>query len=176
VSAKLLGKSTASLGNNKAKEENVLLVENIKPNLLSVSQTCDQGHILTFDSHKCEIIREYTGNLVAVAPRTSNNVYILDMEREEKWCLGQEAESWLWYRRLGNISFENLIKSNNNEAVRDLPKVINPSNPMCKHCQIGKKTEVSFITKEHSTTKPSELIHGDIRGPTGMKSIYGKHG
>jgi hypothetical protein len=44
VSAKILGKGTTSLGNNKAKAENVLLVENMKPNLLSVSQTCDQGH------------------------------------------------------------------------------------------------------------------------------------
>jgi hypothetical protein len=50
VSAKILGKGTVSLGNNKAKEENVLLVENMKPNLLGVSQTCDQGHILIFDS------------------------------------------------------------------------------------------------------------------------------
>jgi hypothetical protein len=75
---------------------------------------------------------------VAVAPRTYNNVYILDMEGEEKCCLGKEDESWLWNRRLGHISFENLIKANKKEAVRDLPKIIKPSNPICKHCQIGK--------------------------------------
>jgi hypothetical protein len=95
VSAKILGKGIVSLGNNKDKAENVLLVEKINPNLLSVIQTCDQGHILTFDSHKCEIIREDTRKLVAVAPRTSNNVYILDMQGEEKCCLGQEDESWI---------------------------------------------------------------------------------
>jgi hypothetical protein len=39
VSAKILGKGTISLGNKKNKEENVLLVENLKPNLLSISQT-----------------------------------------------------------------------------------------------------------------------------------------
>ena len=93
MSAKILGKGTINLGNNKAKAENALLVENIKPNILSVSQTCDQGHILTFCSHKCEIRIEDTGKLVVVAPRTSNNVYILDMEGEEKCCLGQEDES-----------------------------------------------------------------------------------
>jgi hypothetical protein len=43
MSAMILGKGTVSLGNNKTKEEDVLLVENLKPNLLSVSQTCDQG-------------------------------------------------------------------------------------------------------------------------------------
>ena len=95
MSTKILGKGTVSPGNNKAKAENVLLVENIKPNLLSVSQTCDQGHILTFDSHKFETRREDTRKLVAVALRTSTNVYILDMEGEEKCCLGKENEIWL---------------------------------------------------------------------------------
>ena len=46
-SSKIIGKGTVVV-NNKIKVENVLLVENIKPNLLSVSQTCDQGHICIF--------------------------------------------------------------------------------------------------------------------------------
>ena len=40
LSSKIIGKGTMALG-NKAKVKNVLLVENLKPNLLSVSQTCD---------------------------------------------------------------------------------------------------------------------------------------
>jgi hypothetical protein len=36
MSTKILGKGIVSLGNNKTKEEDVLLVENIKPNLLCV--------------------------------------------------------------------------------------------------------------------------------------------
>ena len=55
VSTNILGRGTINLRNNRAKEENVLLVENLKPNLLSVRQTCDKGHILIFDSQKCEI-------------------------------------------------------------------------------------------------------------------------
>jgi hypothetical protein len=82
VSAKILGKGTINLGNNKAKVENVLLVENLKPNLLSVSQTCDQGHIFIFDSKKCEIRKEDLGKPVVVAPRTPRNVYILNIEEE----------------------------------------------------------------------------------------------
>ena len=41
MSAKILGKDTANLGNNKTKEKYVLLVENIKSNILIVSHTCD---------------------------------------------------------------------------------------------------------------------------------------
>jgi hypothetical protein len=120
VSAKILGRGTVSLGNNRAKEENVLLVENLKPNLLSVSQTCDQGHILIFDSQKCEIRKEDLGKLVVVAPRTSSDVYILNTEEEEKCCMGQIDESWLWHRRMGHISFDNLIKVSRKEVVKDM--------------------------------------------------------
>jgi hypothetical protein len=55
ASGNILGKDTMSLGKDKAKD--VLLVEKLKPSLLSVIQTCDQGHIFIFDSQKCEIIR-----------------------------------------------------------------------------------------------------------------------
>jgi hypothetical protein len=101
------------LGNNRSKIKNMLLVENLKPNILSVIQTCDQGHILIFDTQKCEIIKEYLVKLVVVAPRTSSNVYILNTEEEEKYCMGQIDESWLWHRRMGHISFDNLIKFRN---------------------------------------------------------------
>jgi hypothetical protein len=97
------------------------------------------------------------------------------MDEEEKCFLSQEDEIWLWNRRLGHLSFEKLIKSNKKEAIQYLPKVIKPSYSICKHFQIGKKTRVSFKTKEHSTTKPLELIHTDLCGTTITKIIYGEH-
>ena len=44
LSSKIIGKGTVAL-RDKMKAENVLLVKNLKPNLLSVSQTCDLGHM-----------------------------------------------------------------------------------------------------------------------------------
>ena len=40
LSSKIIGKGIVVV-NSRIKEENVLLVENLKPNILSVSQTCD---------------------------------------------------------------------------------------------------------------------------------------
>ena len=57
-SSKILGKGTVTLGNKDAVAKNVLLIENMKNNMLSVSQMCDQGHILTFTSKDCKIQRE----------------------------------------------------------------------------------------------------------------------
>ena len=65
MSSKIIGKGTTSI-NNKTKVENVLLVEDLKPNLLSVSQTCDQGHICSFDFEKCEIRKRTQKDLLGL--------------------------------------------------------------------------------------------------------------
>ena len=81
----------------------------MKHNILSVSQMCDQGHKLMFNSHKCEIIKASSDKLVATIVRTSNNIYVLSEIWNEKCCLGKEDEIWLWHRRMGHIHFDNLV-------------------------------------------------------------------
>ena len=83
-------------------------------------------------------------------------------------------ESWLWNRRLGHINFDNTMKVSNIEAVRNLTKITKPSNPICRHCQLGKQTRIRFKTKEYSTSKPLELVHTDLCGPTRTKILQGE--
>ena len=82
-------------------------------------------------------------------------------------------DNWLWHRRLGHINFDNLVKISKLGAVRNLPKIIKPSNPICKHCQVGKQERASFKTKEYSSSKPLELVHTDLCGPMRIKSLQG---
>jgi hypothetical protein len=74
-STKIIGRGTINLG---SKDTNFLLVEDMKHNLLRVSQTCDQGHRLVFDSHKPEIRKVGSDKLVAIAVRTPSNIYVLN--------------------------------------------------------------------------------------------------
>jgi hypothetical protein len=152
-SAKIIGRGTIKIGNKEAKEENVLLVEDMKHNLLSISQMCDQGHKLVFDSEKCEIRKAGSGKLVATTARTPRNIYVLNEIGKEKCFLGKEDEVWLWHRRMGHINFDNLVKINKKEAVREIPQISKPTNILCKHCLQGKKTKTKFKTKEYSSTK-----------------------
>ena len=92
-SSKILGKGTISLGNKDASTKNVLLIENMKHNLLSISQKCDQGHVLIVTSKYCKIRKEGLGKLVATSSITPNNIYILDEIKNEKCYLGREDES-----------------------------------------------------------------------------------
>jgi hypothetical protein len=120
-SAKIIGKGTVRIGNKNTKEENVILVEDMKHNLLSVSEMCDQGHKVTFNSQNFEIRKEGLGKLIATPARTSSNIYVLSEIGNEKCCLGKEDESWLWHRRMGHKHFDNLVKVRKREAVREMP-------------------------------------------------------
>ena len=150
--------------------ENVLLVEDMEHNLLSVSQTCDKGRYMIFDSNGCQIRDVKTDKLIGSATINSSNVYILD-EKKNECYLSNENESWLWHKRLGHINFDNLIKVSKNEAVRDLPSLKNLSSSVCKQCQHGKQTRVRFKEKVYSTTKPLEIVHTDKCGPMRTKGM-----
>ena len=94
------------------------------------------------------------------------------MENENQGYLSMVDESWLWNRRLGHLSFDNLTKISMKEAVRDLPKIIVPLNSVCRHCQHGNQTIASFKIKEHMT---SHLLEIDLCGPTRTKILQGDH-
>jgi hypothetical protein len=146
----------------------------MKYNILSVSQMCDQGHKVTFDSQKCERRREGLGKLVDTTVRTSNNIYVLSEIGNEKCFLGKEDESWLWHRIMGHMHFDNLVKVSKREAIREMPQITKPTNTLCKNCQQGKKTKTRFKSKEYSTTRPLEIVHNDLVGPTKTKGLKGE--
>jgi hypothetical protein len=80
---KILGKGTIKLGSENVKAGKVLLVEDMKHNLLSVSKICYQGYTLMFDSRKCKIRENNLGRLVATATRRLNNIYNIYMKKRE---------------------------------------------------------------------------------------------
>ena len=88
-SSKIIGKGTIQIGNKNEKPENVLLIEYMKHNLLSVSKMYDQGHKVNFYSQKCEIRKEGSGKLIAIAARTSSNIYVLSEIGNKKCCPGK---------------------------------------------------------------------------------------
>jgi hypothetical protein len=91
----IIGRGTNIIGNKDTKEENVLLVEDMKHNILSVRKMCEKGQKPMFDSKKCKIIKQSSGILVGIVIRTSRSIYVLSENGNEKCCLGNEDEVWL---------------------------------------------------------------------------------
>jgi hypothetical protein len=163
---KIKGKGIVNLCNGKRKAQDVLLVEDLKHNLLSVSQVCDRGCEVIFTSKYCRIKTVDSGQLVAKGITTENNVYILK-EEEEECNLRKYDENWLWHRRLGHLNFDHIIKLRNNGAVKDLPKISKPYDFVYKPYQIGKLTRTQFKSKNFpSTEKSLQLVHMDLCGPS----------
>ena len=61
----------------KVKDGNVMYVDGLKHNLLSVSQMCDQGNEVVFRSNGCVVHELDIGETVIKCTRTPNNLYIL---------------------------------------------------------------------------------------------------
>jgi len=61
----------------KVKAGNVMYVDGLKHNLLSVSQMCDQGNEVVFQSNRCVVRELDTRETVIKGTRTPNNLYIL---------------------------------------------------------------------------------------------------
>jgi len=65
-----------------------------------------------------------------------------------------------------------LVKGN---LVKGLPKLDFQKDKICQACQQGKQTKNSFKPKDAiSTSRPLELLHMDLFGPTQTLSLGGK--
>jgi len=80
----------------------------------------------------------------------------------------------MWHKRFEHLRFSQIRKACIFKTVRDLPDINIPENTICKPCQISKQTRAHFIEKEGSTSKPPELVHTDLCGPSRKKSPHGE--
>nr|KYP48010.1 hypothetical protein KK1_030301 [Cajanus cajan] len=60
-------------------KENVLLVEGLNYNLLSISQLCDKGYKIKFDNDCC-LISDKSTNEIRYIGKKIDNIYMLELE------------------------------------------------------------------------------------------------
>lgn len=75
---------------------------------------------------------------------------------------------------MGHINFDNLVRINKKEAIREMLKISKPSNTLREAYRHDKQTKCGFKTKEHFASQPLELIHIDLCGPMGTKGLDGE--
>ncbi|XP_075106804.1 putative mitochondrial protein AtMg00300 [Nicotiana tabacum] len=170
LSLKDLQGESVSFGNGqKGYIENVYYVNDLKYNLLSVSQICDKGNKVEFLSKTCTITNLVTGEVVLMAKRFKN-IYVADFESlnsGDLTCFSVvDNDAELWHRRLGHTSFLLLNKLVKKDLVRGLPKSKFKDHKVCDACVRGKQVMSSFKPKnEVSTSRPLDLLHMELCGP-----------
>ena len=66
-----------TIGNNSHTQiKNVLLIENLKFNLLSINQLCDKGFRICFEANVCHVINLSTNQIIYIGKR-HENVYVI---------------------------------------------------------------------------------------------------
>ena len=109
----ITGEGTVS--NGRVSFEKVNYCEQLKHNLLSVSQVCDKQYTTTFTAKECLILKpgfEIPEEWILMRAPRKNDTYVLDMNtvssNADLTCLitkASEKDSILWHRRMGHIHF-----------------------------------------------------------------------
>ena len=126
--------------------KDMLLVDGLKHNLLSISQLYDKGYKITFEPDLCLIADSKTNETVLKGKRV-NNVYILNVScitSSMNCLLSRNDESWLWHKQLAHIHMHHLNRLASKELVISLPKLKFERDKLCVACQKGKQTKISF--------------------------------
>ncbi|CAM8880722.1 unnamed protein product [Rhodiola kirilowii] len=159
------------------KVRQVSLVENLKYNLLSVSQLCQHGrNQVIFNSNDCVVRCIETGKIILRGVR-ENQIYTVDPEfvPDGELCLSSVADNTLlWHKRFGHASMRLIHKLHQSELVVGLPKVESSIHQVCNACATGKQVRTSFKSKQSvSTSGPLDMIHMDLYGPVNVVSCGG---
>ncbi|XP_073287691.1 uncharacterized protein [Primulina huaijiensis] len=151
---------------------NVLHVEGLNSNLISISQLCDDGLHVKFDKDNCEVF-DNTNTCILIGTRSADNCYQLG---EDLVCNHSKvSELNLWHQKLGHANFKTLKNLGKYDAVRGMPNLSSGIPYVCGACQKGKQTRVSHQMLQHfGTTRCLELLHMDLMGPMEVESLGGK--
>ena len=152
---------------------NLNCVEGLTHNLLSVGQLCNIGYRFVFYNSEVNIVKD---NIILFKGTSLNNIYTINLSISNNLkCLVVSQEAcWMCHRRLGHIHFDLITKLNRKQLVRGLPLIKCEKDRICDACQHGKQSKCSFpLKKEVSTSRPLELLHLDLFGPTQVASLGG---
>ena len=168
----------------------VHLVENLKFNLLSVSQLADKNLCSFFNKDTCKIlspkilpqINDLISKHTLLSAHRSGNVYVVDMANNTSvvspTCFlarASASENDLWHRRLSHVNFNTLNKISKLSLVRGLPSKEFHFEGQCSSCIKGKQHKVSYKPIDESkTTSCLHLLHMDLFGPVKIMSLAKK--
>lgn len=150
----------------KCRLENVLFVENLKCNLLSIRKMEEAGMKIIFDRGVATV--HHKGNIIAVANR-NEKLYEMELLLEKKEFVGVSVavnDMELWHHRMGHLNNADLQKLSSNNMVLGMENVQRNSAKVCEPCIYGKQTKKPFSScKGNRSSRVLELIHSDVCGP-----------
>ena len=119
---------------------NVLYVEGLGVNLLSISQICDQDFMVLFSKGKCLVLNE-SGKKLIRGVCTLDNCYGLVPDVDIVCNSIRLPNEDLWNQRMRHASYKHLSIVSKHESVLGTPKLNRVSNVVSGPCQLKKQTK-----------------------------------
>jgi hypothetical protein len=155
----------------------VALVDNLRYNLLSVSQLVDADLDVLFCKSGSRVL-DSSSNLVCGVSH-NGKIFQTDLSfaQSSVKCLISQSSSelWKWHRRLGHLSFNLLCRLSGLGILRGLLLLKFESNLVCAPCRYGRMIAASQSPVNTVMTEQSgQLLHMKIVGPSRIRSMGGK--
>lgn len=150
----------------------VLLVPNLKENLLSIGQMMEKGYSLHFEGDTCKIYDTRRLEIGQVKMEKRNRSFPISFNYGTNIAMKVDVDdSWLWHRRFGHFNVHALKLLYQKGMMRDFP-CLKESNKACEGCLLGKQHRLPFPNDNAWRAKDLlELIHTDICGPMRTPSL-----
>jgi transposase InsO family protein len=164
-----IGQATIGSGSSSLKLNDVLLVPDIKKDLLSVSKlTSDYPLIFEFDGDGF-VIKDRTTNRIVATGSRRGGLYALDggpavffSHRFRR--INREG----WHQRLGHPQQRIVDHLRHRKLISFDSK--NKTSKICTSCQMGKSCRLPFLSVDESITSPFYKVHCDLWGPAPVRS------
>ena len=172
---KILG--IRDIGSSSTTIRDVLYVQGLQHNLLSISQLCDKGFQIYFSPNTC-VLKNKSEQSMKLEGKRVNNIYMIDfndLPNVDACCLlSKSDEDWLWHKRITHIHINHLNKLVSKQLVLGLPNRKFTKGRLCDPCEKSKLVKTSFPPIDLvQTNKVLQLIHMDLFGPSQVKSFGG---
>jgi hypothetical protein len=172
--SKVLGLGKVVISQNVTVED-VMLVETLSYNLLSVAQLANMGFATFFDVGIVVLL--WSKSLrVAFVGHVKNGLYVIDfLEKVTKaaTCLMAKVDvAWLWHRRLGHVNMRTLQSLYKGNHILGLTDLTFAKDHVCRACIEGKMHELPYPSKTIiSSKRVLDLLHMDLFGPPSHASL-----
>ena len=167
-----------NLPHNQVKKctlHDVLLVPDLAYNLLNIPSGSKRGKETKFSEMTCEI-RDSMSKVIATGHR-EGSLYYLDHDGPiHQACMSSDqrgSKGTTWHRRFGHLGTQSLQELVKRKMVKGLDFDLKQELSFCESCVQGKSHRLPFQQSEKRTNHPLELIHSDVCGKIGTKSLGG---
>nr|ABA93574.1 retrotransposon protein, putative, Ty1-copia subclass [Oryza sativa Japonica Group] len=158
--------------------KNVALVEDLKYNLLSVSQIVDENFEVHFKKTGSKVFDSCGDSLLNIS--RYERVFKADFENSVSpviTCLVAKFDKdvMFWHRRLGHVGFDHLTSLSGLDLVRGLPKLKIDIDLVCtprRHAKTVASSHAPIVSV--MTDAPGRLLHMDTVGPARVQYVGGK--